>query len=49
MTSCKMGEGLGGWNFCDTRYKGVGKINVLVWQWGEGVNKSPNLCDVIFE
>ena len=36
MTSCKMGEGLGGWNFCDTRYKGVGKTDVLVWQWGEG-------------
>ena len=40
MTSPKKG----GWNFCDTMYKGAGKTTE-----GEGVSKSPNSRDVFYE
>ena len=45
MTSHK--EGGGGQYFCDTRFKDVSKIAILVRQ--RGIRKSPNLCDIISE
>ena len=41
--------GRGGQYICDNIYKVRSKITILVRQRGEGVRKSPNLCDVIYE